>query len=752
MKKFLLTLGLMSALTISVSAANRTDTYLTTSLNSELSGTASVISYCPDTTVYVCTYKDGLLTDVQIPQINLDRTFTAVPETLDDADKVAVYLWQSGTMVPLSNNVYDLTAIDKGIAEDSMFTSYMHETVFVTDIGYPEGSDALMRINGIDHRGIEVSYDITSATGIWGIDGDYMYNNRNYNASLLNDPADPSAPSPDELINKGDVLLIDSVGSRASTILIAASPYKMDTEAADFLGWADYTYHSYSSSTRDGWMYGAVTDCYIEDDEAVFSIGDTVWSDDKDRPIPMAEIEFGDDGTLLNCSLGTVRYSELDPPKDSEDRSYDMMVLYTYRNIVQSAAVYRLTNAPANYTIPAKNIPGDYGSYGLIINAESNENGISVDMFDVESNAIKTLTMAAGTQLWPSTEDSFRPAEASDLSAICDRTIFADYYRELPLTLCRYRDDDTGAITSLCLAGMEDSSAAVKFSYDSYAAMTSSAILSSRYFIGNGITEVWAADDMNSTYAQQPEYYSAAEAAPEDYLVLNQNTAACFVDFDSTTKKPSLILRFSSDKSAPNTSIEEDGWTAEGHPAIMVTEVGEDYVTGIENGANVTYETISTTSLYEIQSSVFANRQYDAAMVWHQGSEGALSDYISAGDIVIVDTSGTQINTMLKMADSGYVTENGGPVWPNGVKHIYSEARDSWIGGTVSSVQEINGQASIQIGEENVFISPEEPVAVLSGATIDAESSADIIEEGDIVIVKMFRSLVQNVFVYRIHS
>ena len=756
-KKILFVLGVTSVVGISASAAGRTGMYLSTTLNSdaEMSGTIDTAGIYSDATAYVCAYKDGVLTDVQIPQINSDQTFSAALEGLDEADKVAVYLWQTEDMMPIERNVYDFTAIDKSIIEDSLFTSYLHETLFVTDVVRPENNDeVLLNIKGIDYRGKEVSYDITAAAGIWGLTEEYVYPSRRYAASLLNDPSEPNALTPAELIHKGDVLLIDSVGSRTLSILIAASPYSVDTKSDDLLVWKEGFHHSFSPSTRDGWVYGAVSDCYIEDDEAVFTIGDVVWSDDKDRPIPMAELKFNDDGTLDTCSLGTVKYSELDSPESSDDSDYDVMILYTYRGIVFSAAVYRLENVPRTHELPAAAEHGDYGDYGIIMSAETIEDGISIDMFDVENNEIKKLTMSAGAQIRLSDEQALRPVETADFSAICDRTIFAEYSDGLPLTLCRYKADENGAIASLCLAGEGDSSAAVKFDYDPYAQKTSSSVLSSKYFIGSGITEVWAAEDMNAPYAQSEEYYSAAVADSEDYLANNEYMKICFVDRDSITKKPALILRFSKDKYAPDDSIESDrNWSAEGYPAIMVTEVGEDYVKGINDGAEITYKTRVTTSLYEVNPSIFgANYMYDADMIWYQRAEDPLSAHLRAGDIVMVDADGDQINTMLKINDAAYVLENAALSWDGEPMYGVSEMRDIWIGGAALSVQQSGEMIDISIGRDITYIkltiAIDEPADIFSDGVIDSGTAADI-EEGDVVIIKQYRGQIQGVCVYR---
>ncbi len=749
MKKLVLTMGLLAALGITASAANSTDGSLQTEiLGYELSGWADMGDFM-DKTAYVCMYKDGILTDVQIPEIDGEGNFTADLTGVDDADKLAVYLWAEGTMVPMGENIYDFSAIDRSIT-GSAYSGTRHDTLFVTAVEQPEGNDdVLLRITGVDWRGMSVSYDITTVTGIWEPAGEQLFSGREYNVRLINDPVSGNDIDPAELISAGDVISVDGIGSRALTVFLVADTSGMNATAENLFGWDKNMYHCFSNNTREGWTYGAVRDCYIENDEAVFTVGSTVWSDDKDRRLPAAELEFSDDGTLLSCNVTQLLYNELDPPESAEDRSYDVIMLYTHKGVVYSAAVYRLTNAPADYVPPEVYAPGDYGSYGIIINGQSSGEGINVKMFDIATNTVKELTMAAGAQYWPGNETAARAATAADLAAICDRSAFEEYRSGNPLTLCRYREDG-GAIFELYLAGGEGSAAAVRFDYDSYAGMTAPYILSSRYFIGSDITEAWAPEDMTAAYAQEEDYYSAAPANGDDYLVLEQTNAICFVDYDSRTKKPALMLRFEGDRNIPDTSVSDAGWTAEGHPAVMVTEVGADFVTGLLNGASVTYTTRTTSSLYQLTGAyMFGNRVYNAEMVWNGSAEDKMGDYIAAGDVLMVDAENGVINSSLKIADGNEIGAGNMPAWANGKMQSHNiSSRDVWIGGTVSAVQHEDGQTLVTIGEEIIPLDDSSSISVSSGGALEEGAAGDI-EAGDLAFIKLFRYSVQNVFVYK---
>ncbi len=393
------------------------------------------------------------------------------------------------------------------------------------------------------------------------------------------------------------------------------------------------------------------------------------------------------------------------------------------------------------------------------IDTDEGENDVTVRLYDVETAKFINLKTASKVNFWApnATEPVNKELTVEDVERTTNDFGQTDYVTagSYSIKICKYETNSSGELTKLYL-GISNATAANADGSPVVVQTTVATrqgvgtVMDGKYTMVDGITELWVPNipakisnkNQMITFDTDIKSFSTGSVIASNYLPresAGQDTVV--VDWASDTKQPGLVLRFNSDPNATDTSMDDDGFTANSHPTFMLNSIsaGVDddgnsvyYLSGYEAGTEVEYVTIDTSAVYDMSASIFSDRQYSKSTIWTAREEGStyktLDNYLNEGDILLINNKGTQALSILRTGNVTQMEENKKFAWTDGVLSSYnSSSRNGWFQGDVLSI-DIQDNVIVTAGNDtNTYTWSIDPSAPITVAKITLDSDGNVI-------------------------
>lgn len=462
--------------------------------------------------------------------------------------------------------------------------------------------------------------------------------------------------------------------------------------------------------------------------------------------------------------------------------------------------------------------------YGWIsrISYDSDTESYTVRMYDVASGKLEDYTFANSMTFWPAVSNSaygWSNTKTVKLSGSDDWQKLVDLYKAeftvvgnayqkdklfvtenaYKVQLCKYQVNSNGELTKMFLAvkgDVESDGSSTPCTFDEYvdSAVGQSDLMNGKYNMTEEAIEMYVPkeyEDRNLLSA-----YSVGNVTPSNYLPRDSSSVKAIVA-EVDGNKPYMIIRFNESATAANTSIADDGFSANDNNTFMISDVSRGIddddneifvLTGYTAGEKVTYKTTSTTTLYNMESNVAifnGNRQYSHKSIWNAAdatSTDIFIDNVKTGDVFVLSTTGSNIKGMLKVGDADYIAKERKPVWTGrnssvAVWQSYGmSSREGWLFGRVKDI-DYDEFTTVTLGDPTtgsqqnsikfapsktmtvyeIFYKVEDGNRVVTNTKLHKDSViADDLTiydestgEGDMILAKGYRGGLRDMYVYR---
>ena len=395
--------------------------------------------------------------------------------------------------------------------------------------------------------------------------------------------------------------------------------------------------------------------------------------------------------------------------------------------------------------------------YGVVANVYEEEYGdLTVRLFTQDGEDISAKP-SSNMKFWGPNDKEARTVSDDELQEILGNDALFMQCNGYPVKLCKYSINSSGELTKLYMAVNEadvSNTSALRI-YNGTVGSNPGSLKGvgsvggtvASYYIQDGIVEFTVPND--STSRKNPANYKVGTVTSSTYTYYDGGANVDYTVGDfMNSRSPQVLIKF---ESGSNVASGVDAVSnASNAPTFMVSQILEAVdsegneifeLKGYSGGTEVSYTTCDNTGVYDFGLYTLNDKEYDGEVIFDATSDDTSKflDCVSPGDVFVVGTTGSTINTMIKLIDTDRVAktavtgatytvkdQNSGQ-WQGFVSK--STTRDQYYAGFITKT-DISDFSYITLyntsTSANVETIPYDTSATFTYATITTDSSGNV--------------------------